>query len=386
MDPVSSTESGTESGTDTLAPAGPEVSQELLAAAVDVAREAVLAGLDPVTGAPEQVGEPLGVTPEAGGAATHRFAAALPGYRGWEWAVVVAATPDATSVAEVTVSEVVLLPGADALVSPEWLPWTQRIRAGDLGAGDLLPPVEDDPRLVPGYLASDDPAVEEVALELGLGRKHVLSREGRLDAAERWYAGETGPGSDWAKATELTCGTCGFYLPVAGSLRAAFGVCGNEMAADGRVVHVEHGCGAHSETEVEVPPVAPVTELTYDDTELEVSPLERRAPEAAPDELPADLEAPAAPEAPADVTSDADAAGEPVESGEEQPGEGDGQETGPGTVPGEPLPAAHPEPAEQLPDPTKDDVGPTSTPAVPDADAPTTPGKSVEQDEPARPE
>ena len=37
-------------------------------------------------------------------------------------------------------------------------------------------------------------------------------------------------------------------LPLAGSLQAGFGVCANEYAgADGRVVAVEYGCGAHSE-------------------------------------------------------------------------------------------------------------------------------------------
>jgi hypothetical protein len=47
------------------------------------------------------------------------------------------------------------------------------------------------------------------------------------------------------------CGTCGFYLPLAGSLRAGFGVCGNEMTeADGAVVSVEYGCGAHSQAQL----------------------------------------------------------------------------------------------------------------------------------------
>lgn len=350
----------------------PEV-RPVLAQAVEVARASVLDGLEP--GAAERVGEHLAVVAEEGGAATHRFAAALPGYRGWEWAVVVAATPDATEVDEVTVSEVVLLPGADALVSPAWVPWSERVRAGDLGAGDLLPPPADDPRLAPAYLASDDPAVEEVALELGLGRVHVMSREGRLDTAERWEAGDTGPGSDWAKATDLTCGTCGFYLPVAGSLGAAFGVCGNEMAADGRVVHAEHGCGAHSEVVVEVPPVAPVTELTYDDTQLDVEALPRRDPAPA-------AGAPAGPERAADEGSP----GDPVESGEEAPGDTDGEETGPGTVPGEPLPAGRPEPDTDTPDPSPGEIPAESHPAAPDDDAPVDPGKSVEQDEPARQE
>ena len=69
-----------------------------------------------------------------------------------------------------------------------------------------------------------------------------------------------------ARAAPGVCGTCGFFLPLAGSLRAAFGVCGNELApADGSVVAVGFGCGAHSDVQVEpMSPVA-VAELVYDD-------------------------------------------------------------------------------------------------------------------------
>ena len=69
-----------------------------------------------------------------------------------------------------------------------------------------------------------------------------------------------------ARAAPAYCGTCGFFLPIAGSLRAAFGVCGNEFGpADGSVVAVGFGCGAHSDVQAEsVSPVA-VAELVYDD-------------------------------------------------------------------------------------------------------------------------
>ena len=46
----------------------------------------------------------------------------------------------------VTVDEVVLLPGDDAVLAPEWVPYRERIRPGDLGPGDLLPTEEDDDR------------------------------------------------------------------------------------------------------------------------------------------------------------------------------------------------------------------------------------------------
>ncbi len=136
-----------------------------------------------------------------------------------------------------TVDEVVLLPGADALLAPEWVPWDQRLQPGDLSPGDLLPSDPADPRLVPAYVLSDDPAVEAVAFELGLGRVRVLSRDARLDTAERWYLGDTGPDAPMARQAPSPCGTCGFYLPLAGSLQAGFGVCGNDITdTDGKVV------------------------------------------------------------------------------------------------------------------------------------------------------
>lgn len=244
----------------------------ILADAVDLARRALLE-LEP-----SGVGAHLGVIAEDESAATHRFEATLPGYRGWQWAVVVAAPPGA---GYATVSESALLPGPDALVAPEFVPWEQRVRPGDLAPGDLLAPPADDPRLVPGYVATGDPVVDEVAYEVGLGRTKVMSREGREEAAERWYA-ERGPDSEMAKAAPATCGSCGFYLPLAGSLRAAFGVCGNAMGADGRVVHVAYGCGAHSDTEVPTGNGSPLYEA-YDDAAIDLISLEndQAAPNAA---------------------------------------------------------------------------------------------------------
>ncbi len=62
---------------------------------------------------------------------------------------------------------------------------------------------------------------------------------------------------------------CGFYLPLAGSLRAAFGVCGNEYAADGHVVHAEFGCGAHSDTTLPTGAGSPQFDA-YDDGAVEI--------------------------------------------------------------------------------------------------------------------
>ncbi len=237
---------------------------QMCADAVDLARSAV------TEVEPEMVGEHLSVVGEGDRLVTHFFACLLPGYQGWCWAVTVTRAPRSR---HVTVCETVLVPGPDALLAPGWVPWQDRLQPGDLGVGDLLPAGEDDDRLVPGYLYSDDPAIEEVAWELGLGRPRVMSREGRLETAQRWYDGDHGPEAPIAAAAPRAarCSTCGFYLPLAGSLRQAFGVCGNVYAPDdGRAVSADHGCGAHSE--VLPQPDVPVDELTtvYDDSEVEV--------------------------------------------------------------------------------------------------------------------
>ena len=242
--------------------------------AVEQARAAAVE----TAGSAELVGEHLGAvreTPsaEAGGMGlgeviTHSFASRLPGYVGWYWAVTVAGVPGEE---HVTVDEVVLLPGDQALLAPAWVPWHERLRPGDLSVGDVLPSTEDDPRLVPGYTtaddSADDPEGSVVASEIGLGRERVMSREGRQEAADRWSAGEFGPRSPMARQAPGPCATCGFFLPLAGSLRQRLGACANVYApADGRVVTVDYGCGAHSQATLAADDAAEVVRSARYDT------------------------------------------------------------------------------------------------------------------------
>ncbi|MDH6198352.1 hypothetical protein M2272_005011 [Mycobacterium frederiksbergense] len=215
----------------------------------------------------DAVGEYLGASIEDSASATHRFLADLPGYRGWQWAVVVAAYPGAD---HVTISELVLIPGPTALLAPEWLPWQDRVRPGDLGPGDLLAPPPDDPRLVPGYQATGDPLIDDTAVELGLGRRQLLSEWGRAQAAQRWHDGDFGPGSAMARSTRRACRDCAFYLPLGGVLGVMFGVCSNELSADGRVVEADYGCGAHSDTPQPPGTGSPLHE-PYDDGVLDTA-------------------------------------------------------------------------------------------------------------------
>ena len=84
--------------------------------------------------------------------------------------------------------------------------------------------------------------------DLGLGRVRTLSVEGRDLAAQRWYDGDAGPGSALAQAAPDRCHSCGFLVRLAGPLSDTFGVCANGDANDdGRIVSLDHGCGAHSE-------------------------------------------------------------------------------------------------------------------------------------------
>jgi hypothetical protein len=238
--------------------------------AVDLARDALLELVDE-----SDVGDHLGYASEDERVTTHYFECRRVGYRGWRWSVTVAR---AARQKQVTVDEVVLLPGGDALVPPAWVPWRERIQPGDLSPGDILPVEEDDPRLVPGYLADDEvideDTVKAVTDEVGFGRSRVLSLEGRDLAAQRWYDGSHGPEAPIAQSAPASCASCGFLVRLAGPLSQVFGVCANAFANDdGRVVSFDHGCGAHSEARLHkrnlpAPLPEPVLDtLTWDDLE-----------------------------------------------------------------------------------------------------------------------
>ena len=85
----------------------------------------------------------------------------------------------------------------------------------------------------------------------------MLSAAGRDLTADRWYAGEHGPRTALANAAPAPCLNCGFLIRLGGPLGRAFGVCANEYAPDdGRVVSLDHGCGAHSEATAPAGPFA----------------------------------------------------------------------------------------------------------------------------------
>ncbi|MFE7184943.1 DUF3027 domain-containing protein [Streptomyces erythrochromogenes] len=258
----------------------PRTPDRLCVEAVELARAAAEEAAFPGV-----VGAHVSAVAEGDRVVTHFFESKEPGYRGWRWAVTVARASRAKNV---TLDETVLLPGDDALLAPEWVPWSERLRPGDMGPGDLLPTEADDLRLEPGWSGEDAPppnsvvstemaelveaedadvtdrvtvpvrgSITAVAEELGMRRARVLSRYGLHSAADRWDE-SFGAKTPMAQAAPASCVSCGFLVAVGGSLGQAFGVCANEFSpADGRLVSLSYGCGGHSEAAVMPAPLRP---------------------------------------------------------------------------------------------------------------------------------
>jgi len=226
------------------APTRKPAKDAVLAGAVEVARAAIEAETEP-----GQVGEHLAFVVDGERLGSHSFACRMPGYVGWYWNVTLARAPRSRTA---TVCETGLLPGEGALLAEAWLPWAERLAPGDLGPTDRLPYDPTDERLISGHVATGDPEIDRVAtIELGLDRERVMTASAIDAAATRWYEGTQGPRSSGARAADADCATCGFIIPLSGPLGSVFGVCANEWSPDdGKVVALDHGCGAHSETGV----------------------------------------------------------------------------------------------------------------------------------------
>src|SRR5690348_9228471 len=214
---------------------------EICVQAVDLARAAAaeLAGAG-------YVGAHPGADAEADRVVPHLFDCLDPAYRGWRWAVTLTRASRAKTA---TVAETVLLPGPESILAPEWVPWRERLRPGDVGVGDILPAPADDERLVPVVSlagddgitdAADDAALvtelaepiagagaEPIAWSLVPPQARVLSAIGRDDAVTRWYASEHGPKSPLAHAAPGVCMSCGFFARLGVPLGSLFGVCAN---------------------------------------------------------------------------------------------------------------------------------------------------------------
>lgn len=112
----------------------------------DLAREALLS----ITTA-DTIGEPAGSIDEVDGVTTVYFETTMRSYRGWRWTVSIAHVKGL----EPSVLETELTPGDGALLSPDWVPWADRMadyRAAQAALGE----VESDDELADDDDDDDD--------------------------------------------------------------------------------------------------------------------------------------------------------------------------------------------------------------------------------------
>lgn len=126
-DPMPDETSGVESPdpTDTAAPdetpaeAPAPTADPVLLASRSIARDALAEITDPQT-----IGSDDGHEVHEDHVLTLFFECRLPGYPGWRWAATLARIDEESAV---NVLETELLPGAGAVIAPEWVPWSTRL-------------------------------------------------------------------------------------------------------------------------------------------------------------------------------------------------------------------------------------------------------------------
>lgn len=136
---------------------------EILAAAKDVA----LQGVQEIAPA-HAIGLVHHVRAEEERLSTHLFECTLPGYRGWFWFATLSRAPRSRVA---TICEVGLLPGDDALIAPDWVPWADRVRPEDLQENaaqenaESAEATEAEESAEPGEPAENKTAENESAVE-----------------------------------------------------------------------------------------------------------------------------------------------------------------------------------------------------------------------------
>src|SRR5690625_3970427 len=123
-----------------------------LAEAVDIAKTAITEFADV-----HDIGAHLGVTADDERLVTHRFVAKVPGYGGWEFFATLARAPRAKNI---TVCETGMLPGENAIVAPDWVPWMERASEEERIRLDAIAAGEDPAKALSaaGYVQEKDTA------------------------------------------------------------------------------------------------------------------------------------------------------------------------------------------------------------------------------------
>lgn len=291
----------------------------------------------------DAVGDFVSSTDIGDGVTDFRFESKLVGYEGWQWSVTLYHDLETE---RWTVNESTLIPTDDSLLPPPWIPWKDRLKPSDLSVMDSIGTEENDSRLEDGFrpvnhqsenelsekseeeskeekenseentLKQDGETaenadatetvenenisdnaqnnessenndsnedLEEAVSTLRLSRRRVMTAEALSQTAKRWYAGQHGPKSLSTKIADgNVCSSCGFMIPLAGSLGSMFGVCANMWSPDdGRVVSLDHACGEHSEIEPPEPSQLWIQSApAYDDYHIDIlqqAPREERA-------------------------------------------------------------------------------------------------------------
>lgn len=162
--------------------------EKTLLSARDVARDELLCEI------PEKyVGEHAGVLLEEERVLTHFFKCEHPGYHGWYWGVTLARMPRSR---KVTVSEVDMFPGEEAMLAPRWVPWDDRMKA-----------IEKEKRIVKAREAEVEReerarrrAKREAEGEDGRGRRRTRRRISSADDASDGAA-NANRGADGSRAS-----------------------------------------------------------------------------------------------------------------------------------------------------------------------------------------
>lgn len=148
----------------------------------DFAREALIAATSR-----SKVGNFIEVIEEGDGLASYLFENNQKGYVGWRWSVTIFQADSA----EPTVSEIVLMPGPDSLVAPDWVPWSERL--ADYKALQLelekqaaldAEEAEDDNDIDADESESDEEEVEDSAEEAADSESAVANLEEGEDAQD----------------------------------------------------------------------------------------------------------------------------------------------------------------------------------------------------------